>query len=244
MEDERAITVEKVSKYFKKNAEKTFVSKIKKGETNSEILVALENLNFHVNKGEMFGIIGLNGSGKTTLLRAIAGIYQPDKGEIKVKGKIAPLLQIGAGFYNELTARDNIIMYGMLLGLKNEIKDKIKTILKFAELEEYTEMKLKYYSSGMRARLGFSTALQIDPDILLVDEVLSVGDISFREKSFNAFLDFKKKKKTILYCSHNLSMLSRLCDRVLLLEKGKMIMIGKPEEVISLYRKKSSENKK
>ena len=240
MNEEFAIILENVSKSFRRNAEKTFFSKIKKNEGNSEFLVALDKINFQVKKGEMFGMIGYNGSGKTTLLRTIAGIYQPDVGKITTNGKIAPLLQIGAGFYNELTARDNIIMYGMLLGLKNEIKDRVDQILKFADLEEYKEMKLKYYSSGMRARLGFSTALQIDPDILLVDEVLSVGDISFREKSFDAFLDFKKKGKTILYCSHNLTMLSQLCDRVLLLEKGKMIMIDKPEKVITEYRKRAS----
>ena len=128
MDEEKTIIVEKVSKYFKKNAGKTFFSKIQKKGGNSETLVALDDLSFDVKKGEMFGIIGLNGSGKTTLLRTIGGIYQSDIGEIRVKGKIAPLLQIGAGFYNELTARDNIIMYGMLLGLKNEI-----VLLKFIQ---------------------------------------------------------------------------------------------------------------
>lgn len=200
-------------------------------------LVALDNISFNVSKGEMFGIIGLNGSGKTTLLRTIAGIYQPDVGKVTVNRRLAPLLHIGTGFHNELVARENIILSGMLYGFsKSEISKKVDDVLEFAELQEFSEMKLKYYSSGMRARLAFSSAIQIDPDILLIDEILSVGDLAFREKSFKIFLSLKEKGRTILYSTHNLATLPKLCDKVLLIHRGKMIMIGTPEESIHKYK--------
>jgi len=236
MNEEYVITVENLLKHFKIDDSKTIFRKFH-GNDNKTIVKALDDVSFNVKKGEMFGIIGVNGSGKTTLLRIIAGIYQPDKGVVKTYGRIAPLLQIGVGFYNDLVAKDNIILYGMLLGLKkSEIKNRIDDIINFAGLSDFKNMKLKYYSSGMRARLAFSTAMQIEPDILLVDEILSVGDLPFREKSFNAFLSFKKEGKTILYTSHNLTTLAKLCDRVLLLDKGKIITIGQPDEVIKKYK--------
>jgi len=185
----------------------------------------------------MFGIIGQNGSGKSTLLRLIAGIYDPDHGSVEIKGNLAPLIQIGTGFNNELNAAENIMMSGMLYGLeKKTINTKIPKIIEFAELDKFTGMKLKHYSSGMKARLAFSTVLELEPDILLVDEVLSVGDLSFREKSYNAFQKFTKGGKTVLYTSHNLEMIPKLCNRVLLLDNGKVITIGNPEYVIKKYR--------
>jgi ABC-2 type transport system ATP-binding protein/lipopolysaccharide transport system ATP-binding protein len=205
-------------------------------ETKKKFL-ALDEISFKVSKGEIMGILGKNGSGKTTLLRTISGIYKPDKGKINLKGKLTPILHIGTGFHDELVAKDNVILAGMLAGLsKKEISNKINKILKFSELEEFSELKLKNYSTGMRARLAFSTALQTNPDILLVDEMLSVGDLAFREKSFTEFLKFKENKKTILFASHNLTSVSKICDRVLLLHHGKMIMVGKPTEVISKYK--------
>ena len=230
-----------------KNVKKTFGFKKSSGSSNLKNLnntrflngkiIALEDISFNASKGEVFGIIGLNGSGKTTLLRTVGGIYLPDSGKVSVNGIIAPLLQIGTGFRNELVAKDNIVMYGMLLGMsKSEIKSKIDTIIDFAELKEFSNMKLMHYSSGMKTRLAFSTALQVNPDILLVDEVLSVGDIAFREKSFNEFISFKKSGKTILFTSHNLKAISDLCDRVLLLHKGKMVAIGEPQEIIKQYQ--------
>lgn len=199
-------------------------------------LVALDNISFEVSKGEVLGIIGLNGSGKTTLLRTIGGIYKPTSGMVQVNGKLAPLLQIATGFNNELVARENIVLYGMLMGIpKPKIEAQIDSIIKFAELEKFSEMKVLHYSSGMKARLAFATALQINPDILLVDEILSVGDVSFKEKSFDAFLSFKKKGKTILFTSHSKSMISKLADRALLLHNGKMITIGNTDEVIKRY---------
>ena len=227
------IDINHVSKYFKVKQinGKNFLDRV------TTTLKALDDISFSVGSGEMVGIIGVNGSGKTTLLRTIAGIYHPTKGTINVKGKIAPLLQIGTGFHEELNAKDNIILYGMYLGIsKKEIMEKIKDIIEFAELEEFTGMKLKYFSTGMRARLAFSTALQINPDILLVDEILAVGDAAFRKKSFESFLMFKKQNKTILYTSHNLEKMRELCDKIVLLNKGKMEMFGDPEEVLDMYK--------
>lgn len=239
MEDS-VISVKNVTKTFqmKRNTKSSGTGKsiFKKEEEN--LHVVLDNVSFDVFKGEALGIIGLNGCGKTTLLRLISGIYCPNSGTIKVEGIISPLLQIGTGFQNNLVARENIVTYGLLLGLsKEEIEGKIEKIIDFAELNNFENVKLKDYSAGMRARLGFSTALQINPDILLVDEILAVGDESFRNKSFEAFTSFKKQNKTILFTTHNLNMISQLSDRVLLLDKGKIAMIGQPNDVIEHYRK-------
>lgn len=205
--------------------------------TKNESISALNKISFTVQKGEILGIIGLNGSGKSTLLRIIAGVYSPDSGNVKVNGTLSPLLQLGVGFQNDLNARENIIINGMLLGLsKNKMLEKVTKIINFAELKEFSNLKIKHYSTGMKARLAFSIAMEIDPDILLVDEILSVGDIDFQKKSYEAFLTFKKNKKTILHASHNLNKLLEFSDRILLLQKGKIIMIGNPEEVIKKYK--------
>lgn len=227
-----AIILRNVTKYF--NRDTIHFRNIR---NVSNRLVALNNISFDVPTGESIGIIGLNGSGKTTLLRIISGIYKPNKGEIKITGQIAPILQIGTGFRNELNAKENIIMYGMLLGLsRTEIKNRIKSIMKFAELEEFTNLKLKHYSAGMRTRLAFTTAMQVDPHILLMDEVLSVGDISFREKSFKELLEFKRRKKTILFTTHSINTLSTLADRVVLLHHGNMLGIGNTHDIITQYK--------
>ncbi len=232
MEKNDAIILKNVTKNFK--LEKPFWSKSTLEQYTN--LVALENVSLSIKKGEMLGVIGLNGSGKTTLLRIIAGIYRPTSGSIKVQGKIAPVLSIGTGFNNELNAKDNVISYGILLGLqKNEIVAKIDQIIEFADLQKFRHMKLGRYSTGMRARLAFSTVLQVDPDILLVDEVLAVGDIVFKEKSYEEFLKFKNEGKTIVYTTHNLDKISDLSDRVLLLHKGKVEMLGNPQDVIEKY---------
>lgn len=226
-----------------KNISKKFFVKNYNSSENSNVLVALNNVSFSIPKGKTIGIIGSNGSGKTTLLRVISGIYPPDHGTIEITGKIAPLLQIGTGFNGELDARENITIYGLLLGFtKTEISEKIKPIIEFAELEKFTAMKLKYYSTGMRVRLAFSTALQVNPDILLVDEVLSVGDMSFQKKSLEAFLSFKNENKTILFTSHNMQMISKICDHVLLLNNGELLMEGKPDEVIRQFKELSNKD--
>lgn len=233
--DQNSITVNNITKIFNfKN--KRGITKIMENKPVDKV-VGLKNVSFNVLEGEMLGIIGLNGSGKTTLLRTIAGIYNPDTGSVHVKGRLAPILQIGIGFRDELNAKENIILLGMLMGFsKTEIIHKMDSILEYAELEDFADMKLRQFSAGMRARLSFSVALQVDPDILLIDEVLSVGDLVFREKSFDSFLSFKKNKKTIVYTTHNLNMISELSDRVLLLHHGKNVMIGKPDEVIEKYK--------
>jgi len=231
------IVVENITKTFKlAKPIGEYLQRFNNGKV-SDRLVALDKVSFTVKEGEMFGIIGVNGSGKTTLLRTVAGIYKPDSGVVSVKGRMAPLLQIGTGFSNELNSSENIVLSGMLLGIpKSEMKKKISQIIEFAELQDFSGMKLMHYSAGMRARLAFSTALQVDADVLLVDEILAVGDLGFAEKSFNAFLSFKEKGNTILYSTHNLTKLPNLCDRVLLLNKGKVVMIDEPNKVIEKYR--------
>ena len=230
------IIVNHITKYFSKN-KISLIDSLKSSSQKSNQFTALNDISLSAYEGELLGIIGLNGSGKTTLLRTISGIYQPNLGNITINGKLAPLLQIGTGFHSEYVAKENIMMYGMLMGLsKYEIESKIDHILEFAELTKFEDMQLKHYSSGMRARLGFSTALEINPDILLVDEILSVGDASFREKSFKAFLSFKEKGKTILYTTHSLSLIPKLCDRVALLDHGNLVLIGSPSDVLNEYK--------
>ena len=236
---EASVLVENVTKRFELTKPQGIIRFLRnyQQEKNTRKLVALDKISFNVSKGEMLGIIGMNGSGKTTLLRIIAGIYQPDEGKVGVNGRLAPMLHIGTGFHNELVASENIILSGMLYGLtKSEISQKVDKIIELAELQEFSEMKFRYYSSGMRARLAFSTAIQIDPEILLVDEILSVGDLAFREKSYKMFLSLKERGRTILYSTHNLSTLPQLCDRVLLLHHGKMINVGPPSEIIEQYK--------
>ena len=236
--DNNSLELNNVSKSFKLDMKKGFLKLIKK-TINSEqqkSILALDGISFTVTKGEFLSIIGLNGSGKSTLLRTIAGVYKPDSGYVKVNGSLSPLMQLGAGFQLELNAHENIVMNGMLLGIpKQDIEDKVENILEFAELERFSNMKLKQYSSGMKSRLAFSTAIQIDPDILLVDEILAVGDKDFQKKSYEAFLSFKNKNKTILHATHALQRIPDFSDRVLLLDKGKNVMIGKPDEVIKKY---------
>jgi len=204
--------------------------------TNFEKLNILDNISFKIRKGEVFGIIGKNGVGKSTILKLIARVMSPDSGIIRTKGFILPLIELGLGFNPELTAQDNIVIYGAILGLpKKIITSKIKKILEYAELEKFGDTKIKNFSSGMYSRLAFSTAIQADPDILLVDEVLSVGDIDFQKKSFASFLDFKKRGKTIIYVSQNLDSIKTLCDNALLLHNGTVQQIGNPSEVVEKY---------
>lgn len=203
---------------------------------NYETIDVLKDISFNLNRGEMLGIIGGNGSGKTTLLKILSGILKADKGEIKINGVVAPLLQLGIGFNGELTARENIVLSGMLSGFtKSEIKNKVDDIIKFAELEKFVDTKIKNFSTGMHARLAFSTAIQIDPDILLVDEVLAVGDINFVKKSYREFLSFREKGKSIIFVSHSLEHIKNLCDRVMILESGAIKMIGNPHQVVEHY---------
>ena len=241
-----AIIVEKISKTFELNKGESVLQRIRdRPNQNIQKILALNDVSFTVPKGEVLAIIGMNGSGKTTLLRTIAGIYKPDSGFVKVNGRLAPLLHIGTGFQGELAAKDNIIMSGMLLGLsKSEISKKVPNIIEFAELEKFSKMKIKHYSTGMRLRLAFSAAFQIDPDIILIDEAFAVGDESFKEKSFKSFQSFKKRGKTILLSTHSLGKILDFADRVILLHEGKIEMIGKSKELIERYRQIINKNQK
>ncbi len=197
---------------------------------------SVDNVSLSIKKGQMIGIIGKNGVGKTTLLRIISKIIFPDKGTVIVNGSIGPLLQLGAGTNDEYTVSENIILNGLLLGFsKKSMKEKISEILQFAELEKYHDVRMKYLSAGMKVRIMFSTGMLIDPDILLVDEIISVGDASFSKKSLEAFLSFKKRGKTIVFVSHDLQQVQQNCDVVYMMDKGKIITYGKPEEVIKKY---------
>lgn len=206
------------------------------GKEKFHVIHILDDATFSIKKGEMFGIIGRNGIGKTTLLKLIANIYKPDSGTIHTDGDLIPLLDLGIGFNPDQTARNNIILYGKILGLTTKkIKEKIDDIIQFAELEEFSDTPIRNFSAGMYARLAFSTAMQIEPDILLVDEVLSVGDASFQKKSFEKFQSFKNGNRTIVYVSHNLDSVKKLCDRVLVLNQGKIEFIGEPEKAVEVY---------
>jgi lipopolysaccharide transport system ATP-binding protein len=201
-----------------------------------EKLDVLNGISFDVKKGEMMGIIGKNGQGKTTLLQILSGILKPDRGIVKLFGSTVPLLSLGAGFQPDLSAIDNIIMYGLYLGLrKKELKELVPEILAYSELERFADTKVKHFSTGMNARLAFATAVQVNPDILLVDEVLSVGDVPFREKSFQTFLSFKRKGKTIVFVSHSLKHVRRLCDRAIFIHGGKIQKSGRPDEVVDEF---------
>ncbi|MFD3271631.1 ABC transporter ATP-binding protein [Paenibacillus dendritiformis] len=228
MNDNIAIEVTDVSMRYRLATEKItsmkhFIIKKLKKEITYQDFYALNNVNFTINKGEVFGIIGMNGAGKSTLLKIIAGILKPTSGEVNIKGSIAPLIELGAGFNGELTGMENIYLNGLILGYsKKFIKEKIDEIIEFSELEKFIYTPLKNYSSGMKARLGFSIATIVKPDILIVDEVLSVGDIKFQEKSGNKIRAMIDSGTTVLFVSHSLGQVEKLCDRVLWLDKGRV----------------------
>jgi ABC-type polysaccharide/polyol phosphate transport system ATPase subunit len=202
---------------------------------------ALKNVSFSVEQGEFFGVLGPNGSGKSTLLRILAGIYVPDRGRVSVKGLLSPFIELGVGFDLELNARDNIRVNTTLAGLtRPQLDAKFDEILEFAELERFVDQRLNNYSSGMLMRLAFSIAIQIPFDILLLDEVLAVGDESFQQKCFAMFDRFRDEGKTIVLVTHQLDLLSRFCDRVLLVENGIVRATGAPNDVIELYRDETS----
>ena len=198
---------------------------------------ALRDVTFSVEEGEFFGIFGPNGSGKSTLLRILAGIYVPDTGRVRLNGLLSPFIELGIGFDPDLTARDNIRINTTLAGLsKRQLEAKFDEILEFAELERFVDQQVKNYSSGMLMRLAFSIAIQIPFDILLLDEVLAVGDESFQQKCFALFDRLKEEQKTIVLVTHQLELLNQFCDRVMLVENGVIRAAGLPDEVIELYR--------
>jgi ABC-type polysaccharide/polyol phosphate transport system ATPase subunit len=197
---------------------------------------ALDDVSFSVERGEFFGIIGPNGSGKSTLLKIIAGIYQPDRGGVRINGLLSPFIELGVGFNFELNARDNVRVNGTLLGLsRRELDGRFHDIIDFAGLERFVDQKLKNYSSGMLLRLAYSIAIQVEFDILLLDEVLAVGDQEFQEKCFDTFRSLRRAGKTIVYVSHDLTTVEELCDRALLIENGLARELGDAASVVAAY---------
>lgn len=201
-----------------------------------EVQTALDHVTFEIEAGEMFGIIGPNGSGKSTLLKLIAGIYRADDGVLEVNGKLSPFIELGVGFNPELNARDNIKINGTLLGLsKQDLNERFDDIVAFAELERFVDQKLKNYSSGMQLRLAYSIAIQVPFEILLLDEVLAVGDQSFQEKCFGTFERMRSEGKTIVFVSHDLGSVAQFCDRTLLLRNGQTVELGPTTDVLERY---------
>ncbi len=203
---------------------------------------ALDDVDFKVKEGEVLGIIGTNGAGKSTLLKLLARVSVPTKGEIKVQGSVAPLIEVGAGLHPELTGRENIFLNGSIMGLPRAIiKEKFDEIVEFAELEEFIDTPIKRYSSGMMIRLGFSIATSVDADILIIDEVLAVGDLAFQRKCFDRMENLiRKQGKTVLLVSHNIRQVERMCKRVVLLDHGKILADGEPEKVCNLFYQRSN----
>jgi len=197
---------------------------------------ALNDVSFDVREGEFFGIAGRNGSGKSTMLKCLAGIYGVDSGRIWMNGRLSPFIELGVGFNQDLAARDNVVLNGIMMGLSpREARARYDAVIDFAELREFEELKLKNYSSGMYVRLAFSVAIQVDADILLVDEVLAVGDAAFAQKCVDVFNRMRDAGRTIVFVTHDMAMLNRLCHRALLLEKGSVVHIGEPHEVADRY---------
>ena len=199
---------------------------------------AVRGVSVAVPAGATLGIIGRNGSGKSTLIRLIAGIYKPDSGRVVTQGRVSALIELGAGFHPEFTGRENVYINGIILGLtKREVKERFDEIVDFAEMRDCIDAPVRTYSSGMYMRLGFSVAVHVDPDVLLVDEVLAVGDASFVQKCLDKMNDFKKQGKTILLAAHELSFIEQWCDRAVFLDRGRLAAQGLPADVVAAYRR-------
>jgi ABC-type polysaccharide/polyol phosphate transport system ATPase subunit len=210
--------------------------------TTYEVQHALRNVSFEIRTGEFFGIVGPNGSGKSTLLKIAAGIYRPSSGTIRVNGALSPFIELGVGFHGELNARDNIRVNGTLMGLtRKEIDERFDEIMAFADLERFADQQLKNYSSGMYLRLAYSVAIQVPFDILLLDEVLAVGDAEFQKKCFATFDRFRDEGKTIVLVTHDLDVIGRFADRALLIRDGRVAHLGDPTSVIRRYREQVRE---
>lgn len=240
MSDKNVISVQHLSKMYKlydkpsdRLKESLGLSRKKKYREH----YALQDVNFNIHEGECVGIIGVNGSGKSTILKIITGVLAPTTGEVKVNGRISALLELGAGFNMEYSGLENVYLNGTMIGFsEEEIDAKLDDILAFADIGDYIHQPVKTYSSGMFVRLAFAVAINIDPEILIVDEALSVGDVFFQAKCYHKFEEFKKQGKTILFVTHDLSSVSKYCDRVILLNKGVKLDEGSPKEMVDLYK--------
>ena len=243
-----ALEVKNINKSFRLPTEQAsgikqaFINYVRgiKGYTEQKVL---KNISFTVEEGDFFGIVGRNGSGKSTLLKLISQIYTPDSGKIKVNGKLVPFIELGVGFNPELTGRENVYLNGALLGFAHdEISAMYKDIVEFAELEKFMDQKLKNYSSGMQVRLAFSIAIKAQADILVLDEVLAVGDESFQRKCFQYFAQLKKEKKTVILVTHSMDQVQQFCNKAALIDKGHRLEVGSPREIASLYRQLNNED--
>ncbi len=244
MADDIAIKVKDVYKDFYLPKEKSssiksgIINVFRKRDKTIYTQHALRDISFDIKKGEFFGIVGRNGSGKSTLLKILAEIYTPTKGSVHTTGRLVPFIELGVGFNPELTGKENVYLNGALLGFsKSEIDERYDEIVKFAELEEFMDQKLKNYSSGMQVRLAFSVATRAEADILLVDEVLAVGDAEFQRKCFQFFRKLKKDKKTVVFVSHDMGAVREYCDRAVLIEESRIVKKGKVSDVASAYTK-------
>lgn len=238
-----AISIEHVSKKFRlyKERNQSIKSAVMRGRTSvHEDFWALKDISFTIKHGETFGLVGDNGSGKSTLLKCLAKILYPNGGSISIDGRIAALLEVGSGFHPELSGRENVYLNGSILGMtRKEIDQKFDAIVDFSGVREFIDQPVKNYSSGMYVRLGFSVAIHVNPDILLVDEVLAVGDESFQAKCFQKFHEFREAGKTVVIVSHALGTMVEMCDRIAWLDHGELKGVGKPAELIEAYRSAS-----
>lgn len=224
------------------NLKELIIKKIKGEKIRFNEFWALKNVSFELKKGDRLGILGLNGAGKSTLLKVIAGVYKPTKGNVERYGHIAPMIELGAGFDPNYTGRENIFLYGSVLGFSREfLESKYDEILEFSELGEFIDVPIKNYSSGMRARLGFSIATIVEPEILILDEVLSVGDAKFRRKCERKMKTMFDHGVTVLFVSHSLEQVKRLCNKAILLEHGQLIAQGDIDQVAEVYERKLNE---
>lgn len=243
-----ALKVENISIRFNLSKEKVdnlkelIIKKLKGQKIHFNEFWALKNINFELQKGDRLGILGLNGAGKSTLLKVIAGVYKPTTGTVKRYGHIAPMIELGAGFDPNYTGRENVFLYGSVLGFSREfLEEKYDEILEFSELGEFIDVPIKNYSSGMRARLGFSIATVVEPEILILDEVLSVGDAKFRKKCERKMQKMFDHDVTVLFVSHSLAQVKRLCNKAILLEHGQLIAQGDIDDVSEIYERKLEE---
>jgi ABC-type polysaccharide/polyol phosphate transport system ATPase subunit len=235
-----AVTVHEVSKHFKIPHRQHHTLKERmlhpREAQGFDVLRAVNDVSVSIEQGEFFGIIGRNGSGKSTLLKCVAGIYRVDQGYVNVRGRLSPFIELGVGFNMELTARDNVMINAIMLGLsRKQARESFDQIIDFAELHDFLDLKLKNYSSGMLVRLAFSVAIQVQAEVLLIDEVLAVGDANFQQKCFDEFERMKREGRTIVFVTHDMSAIERFCDRAMLLDKGNMVQIGEPSSIARKY---------
>ncbi len=234
------VVAQNVDKTFRVPEERTHTLKERvlhpRRRTGHEAFRAVQDISFAVERGEFFGIVGRNGSGKSTLLKCLAGIYALDRGDIWISGRLSTFIELGVGFNADLAAKDNVVMNGIMMGLSpREARARYDRVIDFAELGEFQELKLKNYSSGMHVRLAFSVAIQVDADVLLIDEVLAVGDAAFQQKCFDVFNEMRDSGKTIVFVTHDMGAVNRFCHRAMLLERGVCKLIGDPSQVADEY---------